>query len=308
MLDYADRTGDDAVRQRARRMLDWLVSIQQPDGAFHGGLIDSQPRVPVVFNVGQILIGMASGVRLLGEQYRQPMLRAADWLVRIQDSDGGWSTFHSPFTLPGNRAYHTHVAWGLLEAARLATEAPYARAAMANVHWCMQFQRDNGWFDYCCIQDFARPLTHVIGYTLRGLLEAYRFSPQPELLAAAGKMADGVLSALGRDGFLPGRLDANWRGADRWACLTGISQIAHSWLLLYQIAGDPRYRDAAFVANRFVRRTIHVEGPEDQRGGVKGSFPISGGYCTYRFVNWACKFTIDANVMEQQVRGSGDSR
>ena len=38
-------------------------------------------------------------------------------------------------------------------------------------------------------------------------------------------------------------------------------------------------------------------------GGVKGSFPVDGGYGTYEYLNWAAKFTIDANVKELALSG-----
>ena len=47
MLAYAKVTRDDTLRQRARRMLDWLVSIQFPDGSFQGGTIGAKRIVPV---------------------------------------------------------------------------------------------------------------------------------------------------------------------------------------------------------------------------------------------------------------------
>src|SRR5262245_38609739 len=52
---------------RARRMLDWLVGIQMPNGAFQGGTVQSSPVVPVTFNTGQILLGLASGVEQFGD-------------------------------------------------------------------------------------------------------------------------------------------------------------------------------------------------------------------------------------------------
>jgi hypothetical protein len=108
-----------------------------------------------------------------------------------------------------------------------------------------------------------------------------------------------LLTALQPDGRLPGRLDANWRPAVDWVCLTGASQIAESWLLLHGITGRADYRQGALLANRFVRRTISVAGPLDIRGGVKGSFPVNGRYGTWQYLNWACKFTVDANLLEQ---------
>jgi len=46
---------------------------------------------------------------------------------------------------------------------------------------------------------------------------------------------------------------------------------------------------------------MHVDGSPDARGGIKGSFPVSGGYGTYEYLAWACKFFIDANLLEQEV-------
>ena len=48
--------------------------------------------------------------------------------------------------------------------------------------------------------------------------------------------------------------------------------------VLYEDTGDIRYRDAAYAANRYVRRTLRVDGPPETRGAVKGSFPVDGGY------------------------------
>lgn len=297
-LEYARQRGDDAIRQRAKRMLDWLVSIQFQDGSFQGGRIDATPEVSVVFNTGQILLGLASGVREFGTEYREAMLGAADWLVQTQDQDGCWRRGESPFALPGAKAYATHVAWGLFEAARLAPERPYAAAARANIQWTLGLQQENGWFGDCCLTDPRQPLTHTIGYTLLGIVEAYRFGGDAALLEAACRTADGLLGALRTDGFLPGRLDHRWRGTVRWACLTGSAQIARCWLWLYQCTGEWRYWNAARSVTRYLRRSVDMDGGADTRGALKGSYPISGGYCSYEYPNWAAKFFIDASMLE----------
>ncbi len=151
------------------------------------------------------------------------------------------------------------------------------------------------------MDDEIRPLTHTIGYALRGLVEAYLFSKDAALLKAAVKTADGLSTAIRADGFLPGRLGQDWRGTGRWSCLTGTAQIACGWFLLYEQTGRSQYRDAARAANGYVRRTIKLEGPPETRGAVKGSFPIRGGYCPYVYPNWACKFVIDSNLLERRI-------
>ncbi len=302
MLACARMRKDGQLRERARRMLDWLVSVQLSDGSFPGGPIDLRTDVGVTFNTGQILLGLAAGVSEFGDVYRQPLRRAADWLANTQDADGCWRKFPSAFAASGEKAYETHVAWGLLEADRVDPGLGYAEKALKNTRWALTLQRDNGWFDKCCVNDATRPLTHTLGYVLRGVLEAYRFAREEYLLRACRKTADGLLSAISPNGFLPGRLDSAWRGAVQWACLTGTVQIAFCWLELHRWTGDVRYRDAAFAANRYVRRTIKVKGPEDIRGAVKGSFPIYGEYGQYTYLNWAAKFAIDSNLLEKLVR------
>jgi len=301
LISVAEKRNDAALRERARRMVDWLVSIQLPDGGFQAGTIGARPLVPTIFNTGQILLGLATAVRVWGQEYLRPMHRAAEWLVAAQDSDGCWRRFASPFARPGEKTYYTHVAWGLFEAARVAPETPYADAALENIRWTIDQMRPNGWLEQCCLDTPAAPLTHTIGYALRGLVEAYRFTQNADLLNACLCTADGVLTALRADGFLPGRLDASWRGTVSWTCLTGNLQIAISWLMLYQNTGDERYRKAASAVNRFVRRTLHVDGGRDTRGGIKGSFPVSGDYGKFEYLAWAVKFFIDANLLEQEV-------
>lgn len=301
MLAHADWRGDEDTRARARRMLDWLVSIQLADGGFQGGRIDATPVVPVTFNTGQILMGLAAGVVAFGEAYRAPMRAAADWLAKSQDPDGCWRKHPTPFAEPGEKAYETHVAWGLLEAARLEPDRPYGDKALANARWALQWQKPNGWIERCCLNDPVRPLTHTLGYALRGIVEAYLFSNDEAFLAAARRTADGLLGALRDDGFLPGRLDPDWRGAVDWACLTGTVQIAHSWLLLHEATGEARYLEAARRANRYVRRTIAIDGPAEMRGGVKGSFPVRGDYGAFEYLNWPPKFFIDAQMAELRI-------
>src|SRR5262249_55077147 len=141
------------------------------------------------------------------------------WLVQVQDPDGCWRKHPSPFASPGEKVYDTHVSWGLLEAARVDPDQRYVDAALANVRWALGQQRENGWFSRCCLDhDPSTSLTHTIGYAIRGIIEAYRYSGDASFLAGALRAAKGLLSAIHDDGFLPGRLNEEWRGEATWAC------------------------------------------------------------------------------------------
>lgn len=300
-IDYAARHDRPDLRERARRMADWLVAIQLPDGGFQGGRIDSLPVVPVTFNTGQILLGLAAAEAAFGS-YAEAMRRAADWLVATQDADGCWRRNPTPFAAAGEKEYETHVAWGLFEAARIDGSRGYGEAGLRNVHWALSSQGADGWLPKCCLDDPSRPLTHTIGYALRGALEAYRFQPDPALLDAARRIADGLLGVLGADGVLPGRLLPGWRPAVDWICLTGAAQVAICWMMLTRMTGEAHYAHAAFRANAVVRRTVRLDGPPELRGGVKGSFPVDGAYGRYQLLNWAAKFLADSLMLERELR------
>jgi hypothetical protein len=302
-LAVARRTGNAALAARARRMADWLVGIQMPGGAFQGGKIDSRPVVPVTFNTGQILLGLAAMQAEVGG-YGEAMRRAADWLVETQDADGCWRRYPTPFAISGEKEYETHVAWGLFEADRVEPGHGYGAAGLANVRWALASQGEDGWFAKCCLDHPETPLTHTIAYALRGVLEAYRFSGETAFLVAARRTADGVLSALDDTGWLPGRFTRGWRPAVRSACLTGTAQVAHCWLLLAGYTGDLRYADAGRLANRYVRRTVRVDGAPQARGGVQGSFPIDGDYGAYEYLSWGCKFLADSLMLEMDLQGT----
>lgn len=301
MIDYGKLFNNDEAIERARRMLDWLVDIQLNDGGFQGGRIEAKPVVSVTFNTGQILLGLASGVATFGETYRKPMRAAADFLVNTQDNDGCWRSHPTPFAEPGEKVYETHVSWGLFEAERVDPNRGYGESGLKNARWAMTWQRDNGWFDHCCLDEPETPLTHTIGYNLRGLVEAYRLSKEDDILQSCILNADGILGLVTDQGYLPGRIDANWKSAAKWVCLTGSAQIAHSMLYLFLFTGEEKYKQAGLALNKYVRRTVSLDGAPEIRGGVKGSFPVDGDYGRLQYLNWAPKFLIDSLMMELEL-------
>lgn len=302
-IELARRQQREDLHQRARRMLDWCVAIQFADGGFQGGKIDATPRVPVTFNTGQILLGLAAGAQEYQDaRYQDAMHKAAAWLRDSLDPDGCWRQHPTPFAAPGEKAYETHVAWGLFEAERVAQGHGYGDAGLRQVDWALTKQAPNGWFASNCLTNPAAPLTHTIGYVLRGVIEGHRLSGRADLLHAAQKTADGLVTAIEADGRLPGRLDAQWRGAVGYVCLTGSVQLAHCLFLLYQTTRDERYWHKGQQLTAYVRRTMQLDGPEDQRGGVKGSFPVDGDYGQWEYLNWAAKFFIDAHLLEADIK------
>ena len=305
---YAELVGDADARERARRMADWECEVQLPGGGVVAGALGDSDR-PTVFNTGQVLFGWVRAFEVEGdERYRDSAMRAARWLCEAQDDDGCWRRFGSPMTGAGEaNTYNTRTAWGLARVHAITGEREFLERAVRNCEWALTQRTASGWLAANCLMDPRQPYVHTIAYAMRGLLEVGEYAHREEFVAAAVRIGDALLSALPRSGRLPGRFDQDWRATVAWSCLTGNAQIAINWGRLFQITGEPRYRDAVLRINAFTKRTQLLDGPPEERGGIKGSHPIDGGYHPWQYPNWPAKFYADALMMEEAIR-DGDGR
>jgi hypothetical protein len=293
-LEYGTRFDRPEFRERARRMADWESDIQMESGAVQGGTVDFPPS-PAVFNTGQVLQGWALAHDAFGSpRHLDSMRRAADFLVEGQDADGAWRRHGSRFARPGVNVYDTRTAWGLLQASAHTGDPRHREAAVRAFDFALTQQSENGWFDQCCLDDNRRPLLHTLAYAMEGLLEGGVLLERDRYVTAARTAADRVLERVRPDGWIPGRLDAQWRPAARFSCLTGNAQTARVWVRLSQLTGRSEYAEAAARALRFVARTQDL-GARDPgiRGGIQGSSPLWGEYAPFEYPNWAAKFFAD---------------
>jgi len=304
LFRYAEFCGDTVWRERAIRMAAWESDIQLPDGGVRAGTMDAVQVVPTIFNTGQVLFGwLAAWQQAQDARFRDSLVRAADWLAAAQDPDGAWRRFASPFTGHGLNTYNTRVAFGLAEAGKALGEQKYVDIAVRNVEWALTQMHPNGWLENNDLENNSHPLTHTIAYATRGILEVGLIASNAAFVDAAAHIARAVARTQRDDGALPGRLDAEWRAAARWTCVTGNAQMAIVWQRIAHEAGDRSLLPAAGKANRFNMSVQDLSTPDPGiRGGIPGSHPRGGGYMTDRYPNWAAKFFMDA-LMLQLERG-----
>lgn len=301
LFNYAQLSGRDEFRERAIRMADWETEIQLPEGGVRAGTLASSAVVPTIFNTGQVLFGWARAFdETQNPRYRDSLLRAAAWLVEVQDEDGTWSRFGSPVASHKLNTYNTRTAYGLACASKVLNDQSLLEAARRNVKWALGRAEANGWLPDNCLEDNERPLTHTIAYAIRGILEVSAMANDDAGLAAAIRMAKEVGLAQRKDGALPGRLDRQWKAAANWSCVTGNAQMSIIWLRLAELSGDASFialADKAIDFNLSVMDVRHRN--EGVRGGVKGSHPFDGDYMRYRYPNWAAKFFSDALMLRE---------
>lgn len=296
-INYAALTGDREYTERAVRMADWELSIQEPDGSFKGGPWGSGLG-SFVFDTGQILFGLIAAHRLTRQdKYARAAVRAADWLVAVQDAAGMWArhTYHDIA-----HVYYTRVAWGLAVVGKHVDNGVYIEAACRNADWVLTQQRPNGWFDQAgfTTAGHASPFTHTIAYTIEGLLELGACLGRDDYIDAAARAA-AALAGVCRDGYFQGTYDGDWKSDADYACLTGNAQIAMIFLRLAEIRGDARFVPVARAINAFLCRCQYIDGDPRIAGAISGSYPIWGDYQRFAFPNWAAKFFVDALLLQK---------
>jgi uncharacterized protein YyaL (SSP411 family) len=298
MFSLAKILDDPNLSERALNMADWEVDIQLPSGAVMGSVVTAPPS-PAVFNTGQVIFGWLAAYRETGKRvYLDSAVKAAVYLVSVQDESGSWEKGDSKFAIKGATTYNTRVAWALIELGREIGKIKYIESGQRFLDFALTKQQANGWFSQNCLNDPEKPLLHTIVYATRGFLESGICLNEQKYIDAGLKTLDALMRCQRSDGGIPGRLDAKWAPQLDWDCLTGDAQAAVAWLRAHAITGKQEYKEAARKAIEFIKRSQNLDHRNPGiRGGVKGSFPFNGPYGQFEMLNWAAKFFCDALVM-----------
>ena len=298
-LNWARLRGDHSYVQRALQMGDWEIAGQLASGA----IPNLTGGDPTVFDTGQVIFGWVAAYRQGGdERYLNAARRGGDWLLSQLDAEGIWR--HSADAGGPGRVYNVRSAWALLELHASTRDVRYAEAARAFLQWALRQESADGWFDHNCLTDDRIPLLHTIAYTAQGLLESGRLLGDANCVAAARRTSSQLSQRVARDGYMAGRFDREFRPAVRWACLTGMAQMSIVWrrsIALEFVSGaeSERFLHAARSVNDFLMRTQDRNSKQaGLRGGIRGSYPVNGAYGSWKVLNWATKFFVDALLFE----------
>lgn len=162
---------DESLSMRAIQMADWEISIQLPSGAVMASVVTAKPS-PAVFNTGQVVFGWLAAFKETGDQkYLDSAIRAGDFLLSVQETDGSWKKGNSRYALEKATTYNTRVAWALIELGRQTNQDKYVDGGRKNIEFALTKQLENGWFSENCLNDPEKPLLHTIAYATRGVLE-----------------------------------------------------------------------------------------------------------------------------------------
>jgi hypothetical protein len=294
-LEAADRLQRPDLVSRARRMIEWELSIQLPDGAFPGHFGEPGSR-PVIFNTGQIMHGMNVAYEKLGQaEALRAAVRAGHWLARLQDADGAWRKFEYRDIV---HTYNTRATWALAKTALLANDARLQEAARRHLDWALAQQQPNGWYANNVFAQGAYPNTHAIAYAIRGLFESGLLLGESRYVDSALKAASAVAGLQREDGWIAGTFDSRWRPTASYCCLTGVAQMCLNWSRMRDALGRGDFQKCIDRGLQYLKTTQRLNDPAPEvRGGIGGSQPFWGAYSRFEYPNWAAKFFADALML-----------
>ena len=190
----------------AGRLVQWLVSVQQPDGSF----TDPDHGNPHVFDTAQALRGLLAGGDLVAD-VQQSIDKAAEYLVSRM-VDGGRQGFASQYEdTTIQETIQLYSLPPLFEAARRAGRSEWEAAAER----CLDY-----YLEHPNLLDLDN-LTHFLAYELEALIDLGRADRARPVLddLALTQAANGSVRA--RDGA-------------SWVCTPGLAQLAVCWYKLGQ--------------------------------------------------------------------------
>jgi len=296
-IDAANIVPDRQLIERAMKIANWELSIQNADGSFPGHFGEESSQ-PVIFNTGQIMHGMnVSYQKFKDDKFLESAVKAGKWLLTQQDEDGCWRR-RTHNGIP--HAYNTRAAWALLQTGLLASDEILINAAKKNIDWALTQQYENGWFDCNAFTPGAKPYTHTIAYAIRGILECGLLLSNEHYINSAYKSAQALAGAQQVNGALPGTFDENWQTSAYYVCLTGLAQTSIIWSKLIHQCHKKELQPNVDKAIIYLKQkhTITDDGKVND-GGIAGSFPIWGRYSMFEYPNWAAKFFAEALISDR---------
>jgi len=293
LLDLYEFTKKKEYFNRAKKIADWLVEIQDISGKWE-----------YVFDTGQVLLGLTDIYNKTREKkYLDSIIKASDWLVNVQERNGNWAKGEFALGIKNKilrifgkfgNSHNTRTAWALLKSWQITKNPRYKNAAIKNLNWAVENQLKNGYYRY------SHTYLHYLVYTASGLLESGIILKNENYINSAKLFADNLLLRLKRNFIPQGNYNEKWnRTKQPHSALTSDAQFAILLYQLFKITKNKTYKQAADSLINFVRNTQNLSSNNPGiYGGIAGSSPSNGAYCPNMMLSWAAKFYIDALLIQ----------
>lgn len=300
LLTIARMGRGEAYRRKAGEIVDWLCSLQRPDGGFLAREIGAS-TAPDVFDSGMILLGFNA---MLFEAHQNAIARAArktaDFLVSALDREGCFARHLSHDIV---HTYNVRSAWALVAYGTLAGEQLFIDAGRANAEWTLAQRNAAGFFEKNAFKPRANANLHGIAYVMQGLVEIGALVREQRYWESVLPATRALMAAMREQGWIAAELGPQWQFLSSYVCLTGYAQLALVCFRLFDLTGELEFRTAGeqLISSVADRQQLSRDHRSAVHGAIPGSFPIYGRYAPLQYPNWATKFFIDALIAKQRL-------
>lgn len=287
------------LTEKATRMADWIVSIQNADGSLPGGLYKGNSDNKSIFNTAQMIKGLVAAYEVTGDnKYLDSATRAALWIAESQNPDGSWTKYAYQGTF--SPSYYTRVTWPILLVYQKTNNNKIKEAAIRGLDYITAKKLPNGFIADSGFKPNTYAFLHTIAYTLEGFIDSAIILDNEKYWQAGYDLSEKLLRQLELKGNLAGAYYEDMRGVNWYECITGHSQMAVTWNKIFLKNNDPRFVNAGSKILDIVCSRQTLVNPLFTKGGFTGSHPFWGRYIAFRQPNWAAKFFLDAVLLEDE--------
>jgi hypothetical protein len=285
-------------REIDRELVKWVLLTQRRDGTFPAGYGDFMNQAPKVFNNGLIIQGLLDYYNESGTaELVDASCKSADWLLRVQSPDGSWRQFTD-----NQLSSNTLTAAALLRLAAITNNESYKQAGIRNIEFALELQSPKGYFRGNGFDTFGKSYTLTIAYAIAGILEASVLEGNRNWQQAAANGLIPVLNSVVANGFLVGKLDEDFNSISSYSCLPGNCLLAITGFKLSSLTGNQDYKIKAALLTDYVKKHQMVSKDAGVSGGISGSWPISGSYCSYEIPSWGVRYFTEAVMMQDSLQ------
>lgn len=190
---------------------------------------------------------------------------------------------------------HAQLAQTLIRLGILAQNEDLLQAGRTHLEAALAAQTPCGWF----ADDTAPVSTLSLASIVRCVLDTAELLPDLRGQSAARQAAWVLSQQLSDSGALAAHFDDGWTPSGAQACVTGMAQLAISWLRLAQLEPQSCWREAAWIALAWIKRnqcttTHHLA----LRDALPGAVPIWQGPNAFHFTAISAKYFADALMMD----------
>ena len=299
----------DNVKNCAISLADWQIEIQLGSGAVQVGstqryfFLRNSDKSKVLDTSMAIFGWVATYKETKDERYLQSYVKAANWLVSVQNPDGLWFFDSSYNSVSDSISKSGLVALSLSNAYLVTSNIEFAVSSRKCLDTLIKFQLANGFFKDDFLKMNQTAFLSNLATTILTLLESGVLLNEKNYIESSEKVAFTLFELFKIDNTFWGSYSGSLIPDKSFKNLSGMAQMAIIYYKLYLIDHKQEYASAFASLNKQVQELTIVSKEKGLNGGIRGSFPIWGRYCRMSFTISACKYYLDAFFFEKEMCG-----